>query len=251
MPVPFFKSLVATTRSHQSDLALACLLTFVAGATNAGGFLAVKLYTSHMSGIVATMADFLILGDMRVVFAGMGALMSFLMGAATTAVMVNWAHRENLHSVYALPLAMESALLLVFGVVGGLLNHRGFVSVSITAMLLCYLMGLQNALITKISGARIRTTHVTGMVTDIGIELGKLLYWNQLTQHGTVAKVRANRSHLLALCGLVTLFFCGGLTGAFGFSHFGFVFTLPLAILLGVVCAPPILKDLRQRQGVA
>ena len=36
--------------------------------------------------------------------------------------------------------------------------------------------GLQNALITKLSRAEIRTTHITGIVTDIGIELGKLLY---------------------------------------------------------------------------
>ena len=36
-------------------------------------------------------------------------------------------------------------------------------------------MGLQNAIMTKISKAEIRTTHMTGVVTDIGIELGRLL----------------------------------------------------------------------------
>jgi uncharacterized membrane protein YoaK (UPF0700 family) len=41
--------------------------------------------------------------------------------------------------------------------------------------MLCFIMGLQNATVTKISGARIRTTHVTGMITDVGIELGKLV----------------------------------------------------------------------------
>jgi len=39
-------------------------------------------------------------------------------------------------------------------------------------VLLCFIMGLQNAVITKISHAEIRTTHVTGLVTDVGIELG-------------------------------------------------------------------------------
>ncbi|MCP5810116.1 DUF1275 domain-containing protein, partial [Klebsiella pneumoniae] len=37
---------------------------------------------------------------------------------------------------------------------------------------LAFLMGLQNATVTRISDARVRTTHVSGMATDIGIELG-------------------------------------------------------------------------------
>ena len=47
-------------------------------------------------------------------------------------------------------------------------------------LVLCYIMGLQNAVITKISNAEIRTTHITGLVTDLGIEIGKMLYLNRL-----------------------------------------------------------------------
>ncbi|MFX1764116.1 YoaK family protein [Paraburkholderia sp. A1RI-2L] len=49
----------------------------------------------------------------------------------------------------------------------------------IIVALLCYVMGVQNAMITKISRAERRTTHMTGIVTDLGIELGKGLYWNR------------------------------------------------------------------------
>ena len=73
----------------------------------------------------------------------------------------------------------RTLLLLVFGLVGTELQEHAVVTVSFTTVLLCYLMGLQNALITKISRAEIRTTHVTGLVTDIGIEMGKLIYWNK------------------------------------------------------------------------
>jgi len=41
---------------------LGAVLCFVAGAINAGGFLAVGLYTSHMSGVVSAMADNAVLG---------------------------------------------------------------------------------------------------------------------------------------------------------------------------------------------
>jgi uncharacterized membrane protein YoaK (UPF0700 family) len=40
-------------------------------------------------------------------------------------------------------------------------------------------VGLQNAVISKLSNAEICNTHVTGVVTDIGIGLGKFVYWNR------------------------------------------------------------------------
>ena len=44
-------------RSPRYDLHLACLLILVAGMLNSAGFVAVALYTSHMTGLTATMAD--------------------------------------------------------------------------------------------------------------------------------------------------------------------------------------------------
>jgi uncharacterized membrane protein YoaK (UPF0700 family) len=249
MPIQFIQSLSTRERSQRRDFALACCLTLVAGATNAGGFLAVKLYTSHMSGIVASMADFVVLGDGAVALSGLGALLSFMAGAATTAVLVNWARRKNLHAIFALPLALEAALLLVFGLVGGNLDKQVFTFVSLTVMLLCFLMGLQNALITKVSNARIRTTHITGMVTDIGIELGKLFYWNR--EKSATSRVVANHENLAMLVVLVSLFFLGGLVGALGFKAYGFLFTAPLAVGVAVISWKPIWSDFRERVGSA
>jgi uncharacterized membrane protein YoaK (UPF0700 family) len=70
--------------------------------------------------------------------------------------------------------------------------------------MLCFIMGLQNATVTKISGARIRTTHVTGIVTNMGIELGKLLYWNRGPARSQMLPVRADRPKL-RLLGLLLL----------------------------------------------
>ncbi|WP_164176991.1 DUF1275 family protein, partial [Streptococcus pneumoniae] len=75
--------------------------------------------------------------------------------------------------------------------------------------------GLQNAIITKVSQARIRTTHVTGIVTDIGIELGKLIYWNRSRGEG-LDMVRADRDKLRLLGALLAAFFAGGVLGALG-----------------------------------
>jgi uncharacterized membrane protein YoaK (UPF0700 family) len=103
-------------------------------------------------------------------------------------------------------------------------------------------MGLQNAIVTKISGAVIRTTHLTGMVTDVGIKLGRILYGHL---SGTPPLANVDMRKLSLLASLIGLFFCGGVIGALGFRHVGFLFTVPLAIVLLVLAGVPALDDLR------
>ncbi len=252
MPIPYLRSLTGKERSQESNHRLARYLAFVAGATNAGGFLAVQQYTSHMSGIVSAMADNLALRNIGLVLAGLGALLSFLAGAACSAVLVNWGRRKNLQSEYGFPLMVEAALLICFGVFGSHLEHHAWLFAPVTVMLLCFIMGLQNAIVTKLSKAEIRTTHVTGLVTDIGIELGKLFYWNHERDNAGKPFVRADRQRLRLLASLVGLFFAGGVVGALGFHRVGFVSTLPLAAILVALAAVPVMDDFfaRLRQTV-
>ena len=249
MPGKYLRYLSSRERAPGADLSLARYLTFVAGAANAGGFLAVNVYTSHMSGLVASMADNLALMKLDIVLLCIGTLTAFLSGSACTAVLVNWAKRRSLESLYALPLILESILLVLFGLLGQNLSINSGKSVSITVGTLAFLMGLQNALITKISKAEIRTTHVTGMITDIGIELGKLFYWNDSARRQSGEVVLANREKLKILSSLVSLFFIGGIVGALGFKFVGFAFSLPLALLLCVIGVLPAVDDLRHRTG--
>ena len=182
MPIQYARRLAGRKRTPQANRHLGLMLAFVAGAINAGGFLAVQQYTSHMTGIVSSMADNLVLG----------------------------------------------AYDLVLGGAGGLL---------------CFIMGLQNAVITKLSQSEIRTTHNTGIVTDIGIELGKLVYWNR-SPLPEARRVRVNRPRLVLLSLLALSFFLGGLSGAYGFKQFGYLATLPLAALLVLLASGPALDDL-------
>ena len=176
-----FRHLTGQHRTVDSNRLLGLLLAFNAGAVNAGGFLVVKLYTSHMTGFVSMLADNLILGNMVLVLSAVGALLAFISGAALTAILVNWALQHRLHSTYALPLLIVALLMLVFGLVGAVtLNWPTPFAVPVTVLLLSFIMGLQNATVSKMSSSQIRTTHMTGVVTDLGIELGKLLYWNQI-----------------------------------------------------------------------
>jgi uncharacterized membrane protein YoaK (UPF0700 family) len=239
--LPFMRGWADAQRTPQTNQRLGAVLCFVAGAANAGGFLAVGQYTSHMTGIVSSVADHLVLGELLLAGAACASLITFIAGAMCTAILVNWGRLHRLHSCYSLPLMIEAVFLLLFGLMGASLDTHVAFLLPATVLLLCFIMGLQNAVITKISRAEIRTTHVTGLVTDLGIELGKLVYLNR----GHVdAAVRADTQRMRTQGVLIACFFGGALVGALGFKWLGFATTLPLALLLMLVSLKPLWRDL-------
>ena len=241
MPRQSLRQLVGHQRTRRANRQLGLLLAAVAGAINAGGYLAIQRYTSHMTGIVSGVVDDLALGHGGLALAGVLLVAVFISGAINTTVLINWARRRRLHSEFALSLLLVALLLLAFGLLGANLAHTSALLVPATAAVLCFIMGLQNAVITKLSHAEIRTTHVTGIVTDIGIELGKLFYWN-LDRDGVRPQVLANRERLRVLSTLVLSFFLGGVIGAAGFKHVGYVSTIPLALILVLLALVSLLN---------
>lgn len=230
-------------RSPSTNQALGLLLAFNAGAVNAGGFLILQRYTSHMTGFASQLADGAVMGQATLVLNALGALLAFLSGAAVCAMLVHWARQHRLRSVYALPLMLEAALLFPFGLMGAItLNWHTPFAVPLTVLLLSFIMGLQNAVGSKTSRGSIRTTHMTGNITDLGMELGKMLYWNRRRDDGDVG-VHHNPQRAAMAGGLLAMFVLGGVAGALGFQHVGFICVVPLAALLFVLSLPPVTRD--------
>jgi uncharacterized membrane protein YoaK (UPF0700 family) len=240
MPLFYLRRLTGSNRSELANRQLARYLAFIAGAANAGGFLAVRQYTSHMSGMVAAMSDNLAIGNLSVVLSSFAAVLSFLLGAFFTTLFIRWGRAHHLESQYALPLLAEAALLVLFGIIGHEFSGDRVLG---TIMLLCFTMGLQNAIITKISNSVIRTTHLTGMVTDVGIALGRIVF---SASTGAESPITPELPTLQLLSSLIVLFFVGGFIGAVGFKHAGFFFTLPLAAILLILAAMPVIDDIRR-----
>lgn len=232
------RRLVASGRRERADRQLAFTLSFVAGGLNAGAFLLVRQYTSHMTGIVSALADNLASGALRLAALCIAALASFIAGAAISAISINWSRRRGSRAPYAAPLLFEACLLVLFGALGAFVSPSPR-AVTAAIPFLCFLMGLQNATITKVSGSRMRTTHMTGIVTDIGIELGKLLYWNRMPSHVVVL---ADRKKLDLLSKLLFCFITGGIVGAWTFALLGTAAALPVATLLAAVATAPALE---------
>lgn len=244
MALDYWRQIAGSERSPRRNYQLGLNLAFIAGAANAGGFLAVAEYTSHMTGIVSSVADNLVLGQFVLALAGVVSVLSFVLGAALCAWLVNWGRMRALKSEYALPLMLEAVLMLLFGVLGARIQSQVAFYVPYTVLLLCFMMGLQNAIITKISRAEIRTTHVTGLITDVGIEVGRWLFWRGHAAAPPELEAE-NRGRLRLHAALVVLFFVGALTGALGFKHFGFAASIVLAAWLMLLSALPLFDDLR------
>ncbi|MDE2446466.1 MAG: DUF1275 domain-containing protein [Alphaproteobacteria bacterium] len=227
-------ALMAHRRIPITDRLLATLLAAIAGAVNAGGFFAVGKYTSHMTGYVSQVADSLPTGNYALAFSACIAILSFVSGATFSSMMVVWARLHHSRHQYALPIFVQGLSLFGFSFSG---HMFGADYVIIQLAWLCFLMGMQNATITKLSKARVRTTHVTGLITDIGIETGRALF-------GLVSpksKIHADLQKLSTLMRIVFAYLLGGILGAVGFATIGFYFAIPLATVLITLSLPRLL----------
>ena len=246
MPLDSHMLMNHNARSKNLDRQMAWSLAFVAGATNAGGFLAVHAYTSHMSGTVSRAADEFALGHTVTALAAVSTIMVFALGAATTSFLVSLGRRHRFRSHYAFALAMEGVLLLMFGMMGPHLAHVHRIALPATIILLSFTMGMQNAIVTTISHAEVRTTHMTGVVTDLGIELSRLFYMN-VNRDRRLKHIVANRDKIKLHGLILAAFFGGGVIGALGFKHVGYKVTIFLAGFLFLLAVRPLIYDFKVR----
>src|SRR5690606_3780364 len=150
-------------------------------------------YTSHMTGYLSQLADNLVIGNLWVALVATIAIGAFVAGAAFSTILINWARIRSIGRQYALPIAVQGGFLACFAG-GGIFTSEAGRAFALAC--LCFIMGMQNATITKISGARIRTTHATGMITDIGIELGREVFGRAYPRRGLAAERTKLRIHL-------------------------------------------------------
>jgi len=219
---------VGDERTANIDLALAGLLSSVAGALNAVGFLIAGSFTANMTGNISAFADTLADGAVLISLSFAGLVVAFIFGAGMAALVIQAGERKKIRSIYALAIAAEAVVLLLLSaalVLAPLGMHETFLVV-----ILSFVMGLQNAVTTMISRARVRTTHVSGMATDIGIELAALVGGDASRQD---ALPKLSLHSLTLAC-----FAVGGVCGAVLFGFVGYwLFVIAAAILL-LIAAP-------------
>lgn len=239
---------------HEDNISFAAfrrlgyLMAFLGGAINAGGFFAVQHYTSHMSGEMANIADALYLGHWKSALTSFLMVLSFIFGAAHSSWTILWAKRQRFRSSFGLSMWLEAIYMLAFGLLATLLNEFGdtYLLWSPTVMTLCFIMGMHNTVMTILSNGVVRSTHMTGFTTDIGIELSKMLYYSR-SNNPKLPDVTVNRPRVKLFCGVMVSFVLGGYLGAVGVHAIGYQFVWPVAVVLFAIGFTSIGYDVKLR----
>ncbi|MHB1155342.1 MAG: YoaK family protein [Phycisphaerales bacterium] len=173
--------LSARAYSFRQKSRLAISLSWIGGYTNVVASLACGSLVSHVTGSATNIGHFVVAGDLRHAALFIFLVVAFFIGTIISAFLTETARRRGNRSKYVMPIAVELLLLIIFGL--GYEAHRSaniapsfhwqYALVGLASMA----MGIQNATITKISGAVVRTTHLTGVVTDLGLEGVQFLFW--------------------------------------------------------------------------
>lgn len=219
-------------RSHDIDVRLASILAAVAGAVNAAGFQATGYFSANMTGNVSALADYLGLGSFGLITFLGSLVVAFVAGAFGSGLLIEIGRRRGVRAIYAYSIGVEGILLTTVGISDMLVlaTSRG------SALILClsFIMGIQNAASSRISGARIRTTHVSGMATDIGLGLAALLI-SPPDRLGVFHRLKLYSSTIVA-------FVAGGVVGVVTYVLSGGVLFVAAAFVLFAIAMPEMLR---------
>ena len=236
---------VSQAHSFTQQARLAITLATVAGYTNILTILTCGTVTSHVSGTTSELGRDVASGAWEKAGFALFLLGAFFVGAAASGVCTETGRRRGWESIYVLPIAVEAALLAMFAV-GVELHNREALFTGAARWWMTGLassaMGLQNATITRISSGVVRTTHVTGVLTDLGLELTQFVFWvrdkgrdippgsGRALVHSLHVHPSARRLALLA--SIVGSFALGAGLGAWAFGELGRWSMAPPVMLL-------------------
>ncbi|QDO95095.1 DUF1275 domain-containing protein [Formosa sediminum] len=215
------------SRTLKHNLRIATILSFVAGVVNVSGYLAFKQLTTNVTGHFA-----LFIKDVEHLEFWRGTIyfiyiFSFLCGSFISSVLIENFKANKQLNVFVWPTLLECLILIS---IGALSNFVTFTSPNIIVCLLLLAMGIQNSFVTKISNAVVRTTHLTGLFTDLGIDLSQLFFPKL---HHNREKLKSNIKLRIFI---ILFFFSGGLIGGFMYSELQFKLnTLLIAAIILIV----------------
>ena len=211
------------TRTLQHNLQIASLLSFVAGAVNIVGFELTERLTTNVTGHFAYLIDQVLGLQFFQAFVYFIYIFCFFLGSMTSSFLVEFMSLRSERFMFIVPVIIE---IIILSAIGILAYYNDFHTRDIIAFSLLFAMGLQNSLVTSLSSAVVRTTHLTGLFTDLGIEISQLFYYKTVEQ-----KLKLQSSIKLRLT-IISFFFLGGMVGGLAYTRINALVLVLAAIML-------------------
>lgn len=222
---------------NRKNFKLWFLLAFQAGAINAGGFIACQRFVTHTTGFATQFGLDLARASWKEAFGALTVPVFFLFGAMISSFFIDLPLQKNQKPRYEFPcalifLALLTATILgelgIFGVFG---DDMIFAKDYFFLVLLCLASGLQNALLSNAKGKSVRTTHLTGVTTDLGASLVRIFFSDQNSQ-----MQENDRIDSLARVGTIAFFILGSTLSAILFIKARYLgFLLPTFTAMGLL----------------
>lgn len=211
-------------RTFKHNLRVAALLSFIAGMVNITGVLSVSVLTTNVTGHFAFFSEELFQEHYWQAITFLVYIFFFLAGSFVSSFITEYFLRRGNRQSHRVSMFIEAVILLGVGLSSDYLLGRGMNGRYIAGILL-FAMGLQNSLVTLISDRVVRTTHLTGLFTDLGIELSQLFFYREAEQTR-----KLTRSIGLRLV-IILFFFSGCVAGGLFYKQLH-GFTLVVAAML-------------------
>jgi len=218
-------------RSHTEDRLLALVLATTAGILNAMALGAFGFFPSHMTGNTSQISTEVTTSDLHMLLFLLALITAFVMGCTVARLAVIIGQKHKLRTIFCLIILAEGVALTAASIFETMFFTPRFNGEVL--VLLGFLMGIHNATSTQLSNGRVRSTHITGTLTDAGIALGSWL--SSHVSHDESGERRFFQKVLHTHLTTVFSFLIGCIAGLLLFKSYGFNAMIGLGLFLMVV----------------
>jgi uncharacterized membrane protein YoaK (UPF0700 family) len=219
----------SNSRTVSDNLKLGSLTAFAAGMVNIGSLMIFFAFSSNVTGHYAILASEIVKGNIYQVAVVFAWIFLFFFGSFTSNYIVIHTKKQYTLIGHSIPLILEISCLLIVGIYGQYFYQETLTETEALLCLMLFAMGLQNGLTASISNSKVKSTHLTGATTDLGMLM------SMLTKKEFRAKKEIrDKAKLLSV--IASSYLSGGIFSGFVYLSIGFkMFYVACSLLIFVI----------------
>jgi len=214
-------------RTFKQNFLLASSTALAAGIINAAGMIAFLAFTANITGHVANLAKHIVQQNFREIVVFLIWLLMFFAGAFLSSFIVrSYRHISN-YKAHSIPIIIEMVVLVFVAIYGHNFYRETLFERELVIGAIIFSMGLQNSLVSTVSGGLIKTSHLTGLFTDLG---GDVAEWT----HPASEKTTVVKHKIYIRLSILGFYLGGALLGGFMFDYIDFAtfYVVPVILLV-------------------
>lgn len=218
----------SNSRTLGDNVRLGVLTAFSAGMVNIASLLLFFSFSSNITGHYAILAAELVKGNLYQAAVVLGWIFLFFFGGFVSNMFVIHLNKKNTYIAHAIPIVLEIICLVAVGVYGQFFYTETLIETEAMLALMLFAMGLQNGLTASISNFAVKTTHLTGITTDLGILFS--MFAHKEYRHNKEMKGKA-----ILLLSIAAAYLAGAVVSGITYMHMGFRLFYVVSLFLVVV----------------